>query len=89
MKVTRLGAGLAALTLLVAGCSGGSGDKQEIENAEGEVSAEGETLSLWIMEGTNPEAEPFFDDLSPRSRRRPGPSSTCSSSPGPTPTTSS
>ena len=64
MKVTRLGAGLAALTLLVAGCSGGSGDKQEIGNAEGEVSAEGETLSLWIMEGTNPEAEPFFDELS-------------------------
>ena len=64
MKVTRLGAGLAALTLLVAGCSGGSGDKQEIGNAEGEVSAEGETLTLWIMEGTNPEAEPFFDELS-------------------------
>lgn len=63
MKVRRLAAGMAALSLLVAGCSGGSGDKQEIGNAEGDVKAEGETLSLWIMEGTNPEAEPFFDEL--------------------------
>jgi N,N'-diacetylchitobiose transport system substrate-binding protein len=64
MKVHRLGAGLVALTLLVAGCSGGSGEKKEIGNAEGDVKAEGETLSVWIMEGTNPEAEPFFEELS-------------------------
>ncbi|HWM74062.1 MAG TPA: sugar ABC transporter substrate-binding protein [Nocardioides sp.] len=63
MRVRRLAAGLAALSLLVAGCSGGSGEKQEIENPEGDVKGEGETLTLWIMEGTNPEAEPFFDEL--------------------------
>ena len=63
MKVRRLAAGMAALSLLVAGCSGGSGEEKEIGNAEGDVKAEGETLTLWIMEGTNPEAEPFFDEL--------------------------
>ena len=64
MKVTRLGTALAALSLLAAGCSGGSDDKAEINNSDDQVSAEGETLSVWIMEGTNPEAEPFFDELS-------------------------
>jgi len=61
---TRLGAGAAALALLVtAGCAGGSGDEAEIDNAGGKVDGEGETLTVWIMQGTNPDAEPYAEEL--------------------------
>jgi N,N'-diacetylchitobiose transport system substrate-binding protein len=46
--------GTGALSaLLLSACGGGDGDS----------SGEGETLSVWIMEGTNPDASDFFSDV--------------------------
>jgi len=65
MKWNRVAAALAALTLLTACGSGGSDGSSGFENSGSqEISAEGETLTVWIMEGTNPDAKPFFADLS-------------------------
>ena len=57
--------GVATLALATAACGGGSGGgSSEINDADGDVSAEGEKLTVWIMEGTNPDAEPYVDGLS-------------------------
>ena len=64
MHVRRFAAGLAAVSLLAAACgedSGSSGFKQQ---GDGEINAKGETLTVWIMEGTNPDAQPFFEEVS-------------------------
>ncbi|MDP9445011.1 MAG: sugar ABC transporter substrate-binding protein [Actinomycetota bacterium] len=66
-RTSTVSAFLAALALSVASCAGGDGggtnrgtDPQtDAENSP--ASWEGETLDVWIMEGTNPDAEPFFD----------------------------
>ncbi|UCM87313.1 extracellular solute-binding protein [Streptomyces marincola] len=59
----RLAAGLAALTLgLATGC-GDSG---------GAAGGEGPTLDVWLMEGTNPDAEPWAADLAAAFARRTG-----------------
>lgn len=64
MNVNRAAAAVAALSLLAA-CGGGTSGSSEFEDAGKEdVSADGDTLSLWIMEGTNPDAKPFFAELS-------------------------
>lgn len=60
--------GLAALALVVAGCGGdessGSGELDKDACAPiTDGSAKGEKLSVWIMEGTNPDATPFFKEL--------------------------
>ncbi|HSE69592.1 MAG TPA: sugar ABC transporter substrate-binding protein [Nocardioidaceae bacterium] len=61
----RWAVGVAALSMLTAACGSGSSDSSGFENTGDEpVSADGETLSVWIMEGTNPDAEPYFDELS-------------------------
>lgn len=52
MRMRRLGIGLAAAALMLTGVS---------QTAAG--SGEGETLTVWIMEGTNPDATPFFEDV--------------------------
>lgn len=62
-RKTTLVGGVALLALLVAGCGGSSGGGGEIENANEPVSAEGETLTVWLMEGTNPDAEPYAEEL--------------------------
>ena len=49
--------GLTAALALTA-CAGGSNDT----GGEG-VDAEGQTLTVWIMEGTNPDSEAFFDSV--------------------------
>ena len=49
--------GLTAALALTA-CAGGSDDA-----ANGDVNAEGQTLTVWIMEGTNPDSEAFFDSV--------------------------
>jgi N,N'-diacetylchitobiose transport system substrate-binding protein len=46
--------GAVLLVATTAACGGGSGDE-----AEGDG-----TLSVWIMQGTNPDAQAFFDDVS-------------------------
>jgi N,N'-diacetylchitobiose transport system substrate-binding protein len=51
----------AVAALALAGCGGQSGD------AGGD-----RTLSVWIMEGTNPDAQPFFDELSSAFQQRTG-----------------
>jgi N,N'-diacetylchitobiose transport system substrate-binding protein len=45
----------AAAALAVAGCGDDGGD--------GTAQSGGESLTVWIMEGTNPDAGPFFDQL--------------------------
>jgi N,N'-diacetylchitobiose transport system substrate-binding protein len=58
MKLSHTSAVLAAVALTVTACGGGG------DGAGDEASGEGKTLSVWIMEGTNPDAEPFFDAVS-------------------------
>jgi N,N'-diacetylchitobiose transport system substrate-binding protein len=54
------GAAVSALSLgLLTACGDDSGDG-------------GQTLDVWIMEGTNPNADPFFDDLKAAFRDRTG-----------------
>jgi N,N'-diacetylchitobiose transport system substrate-binding protein len=71
-RTLRLAVGLAALGLLAAACGGGSDDSGGIENTEGDVSAKGEKLTVWIMEGTNPDAKPFFSSLSSAFKKETG-----------------
>jgi N,N'-diacetylchitobiose transport system substrate-binding protein len=53
----------AAAALTVAGCGSESGD----------AAAGGErALTVWIMEGTNPDSQPFFDELSAAFQQRTG-----------------
>src|SRR5919201_5509676 len=64
MHVRRLAVGLAALSLLAAACGNDSSDSDSFaKSGEEDVKAEGETLTVWIMEGTNPDATPFFKEV--------------------------
>lgn len=55
---------LVGFSVVAAACGGGSDEAgSEFGDAEATVRAEGETLDVWIMEGTNPDAEPFFEDV--------------------------
>jgi N,N'-diacetylchitobiose transport system substrate-binding protein len=56
---------VAASALAVAGC-GSSPD------TGGAAGGEGRTLTVWIMEGTNPDARPFFDELTTAFRNQTG-----------------
>ncbi|GAA4735268.1 sugar ABC transporter substrate-binding protein [Isoptericola chiayiensis] len=49
----------AVAMLAVAGCSGSDGGDAE----QGATGAEGQTLDVWIMQGTNPSADEFFDGV--------------------------
>lgn len=61
LRLTGGVACLAALTLVVAGCGG------DDEGGGGE-----DTLSVWIMEGTNPDSEPFFDEVAAEFEKKTG-----------------
>lgn len=50
--------GVAVLGITACSSSGGGG------NGDESASGEGKTLDVWIMQGTNPDAEPFFDEVS-------------------------
>lgn len=50
----------ALVALVAAACSGGSGASEE----PGEGGGEGQTLDVWIMQGTNPSADAFFEEVS-------------------------
>jgi len=50
----------AALVALVAGCGGGGTGGNESTDGEG---GEGGSLDVWIMQGTNPSADAFFDEV--------------------------
>lgn len=49
------------LSLSLAACGSGGGDASSSSGTDGAWS--GQTLTVWIMEGTNPDAEPFFDEV--------------------------
>ncbi|WP_028281018.1 sugar ABC transporter substrate-binding protein [Arthrobacter sp. H5] len=56
MKKLRIPLAMAAAaTLTLTACGGGDGGAS--------TNAEGETLSVWIMQGTNPDAEAYFDEV--------------------------
>ena len=61
---TRKSVGTAATAALVAlgvaACGSGTGGSG---GADGEVDGEGKTLDVWIMQGTNPSADTFFDEV--------------------------
>jgi N,N'-diacetylchitobiose transport system substrate-binding protein len=74
-RTSALTAVIAAVALTATACGGGGGSAEDpsagdtgagdpgaAEEATA-ASGEGETLSVWIMEGTNPDAEPFFVDV--------------------------
>jgi N,N'-diacetylchitobiose transport system substrate-binding protein len=64
MHVRRLAVGLAALGLLAAACGNDSDGSSDFSGEATEsINAEGETLTVWIMEGTNPDADPFFKQV--------------------------
>ena len=50
-------AGLAVAALALSACSSSNG-------ADAGTNASGQTLNVWIMQGTNPDATAFFDDVS-------------------------
>jgi N,N'-diacetylchitobiose transport system substrate-binding protein len=64
MHVRRFAAGLAAVGLLAAACGEDSGSSGFKQPGDGKINAKGETLTVWIMEGTNPDAQPFFEEVS-------------------------
>ncbi len=65
MQARRFAVGLAVVSLLASACGGGSSDSSGFKSSGDEkVSAKGETLTVWIMEGTNPDADPFFKEVS-------------------------
>lgn len=47
---------LATAALGLTACAGGG-------SGSGDVSADGQTLTVWIMQGTNPDSEAFFDEV--------------------------
>ncbi len=48
---------LGVAVLGITACSGSGG------NSDDSASGDGKTLDVWIMQGTNPDAEPFFDEV--------------------------
>lgn len=57
------GAGATIAALALAACSGAtSGDATTSASADGLI-GEGQTLTVWIMEGTNPDSTEFFDEV--------------------------
>lgn len=54
MKLRRIGIGLAAAAVLAVPATAGASTPE----------ASGETLTVWIMEGTNPDPQSFIDDVS-------------------------
>ncbi|MCB7135304.1 sugar ABC transporter substrate-binding protein [Cellulosimicrobium marinum] len=58
MRTTRTISAVATISataLLLGACSGGGGDDAD--------SADGGSLEVWIMQGTNPDSEAFFDEV--------------------------
>ncbi len=47
---------LATAALGLTACAGGG-------SGSGDVSADGQTLTVWIMQGTNPDSEAFFKEV--------------------------
>ncbi len=64
MQLRRLVVGLAAIGLFVSACGNDSTSSSGFSGGGDEtVDASGQKLAVWIMEGTNPDANPFFKDV--------------------------
>ena len=64
MKVRRLAAGLAVLSLFAAACGNDSDNNSDFSGSGSDkVDGKGQTLDGWIMAGTNPDAKPFFSEV--------------------------
>lgn len=77
-RTTRLLAMLAGASMALAACGGGGTDGAGTGDGNGEAAegtagggqsagdqgGDGEALTVWIMEGTNPDATPFFEEVS-------------------------
>jgi N,N'-diacetylchitobiose transport system substrate-binding protein len=72
MRNRRVAVGLAALGLLVAACGNGGADSSAQGASGSEVDGAGKTLDVWIMEGTNPDAKPFFKQVSAAFKKETG-----------------
>ena len=55
--------GTLVLALGLAACSSGGGSGSEGTGGDDATDFSGETLTVWIMEGTNPDADAFFDEV--------------------------
>ena len=67
MKVRRLAAGLAVVSLFgLAACGGNSSGNSNgfSDQANGKVSGKGQTVSVWLMEGTNAKPGSYVSQLS-------------------------
>jgi len=67
MGVRRFSGILALAAVMSTACAGGDGS----DNA-GSASGEGKELTVWVMEGTNPDAGPFFEGVSTAFTERTG-----------------
>lgn len=62
MKKFLLGAAAMVSAFALAACGSGSGTPSE-SSGSGGPNGEGKTLTVWIMEGTNPDSTAFFDEV--------------------------
>ena len=65
MRKHLIGAVAVTLALGLSAC--GSGD-----TGDSSTSGKGKTLTVWIMEGTNPDARPFFEEVSAAFKKKTG-----------------
>jgi len=72
MKLRRLAVGLAAVGLLTAACGGNTTQSGFEKSGSAKVNGAGKTLDVWIMEGTNPDAKPFFQQVSAAFKKQTG-----------------
>jgi len=57
-------AATAAIGLVLSGCSSGGSGSGASPSGGGSIDASGQTLTVWIMQGTNANADSFFSDVS-------------------------
>ncbi|WP_326795332.1 sugar ABC transporter substrate-binding protein [Streptomyces sp. NBC_01808] len=69
MRKFVIGAVSAAMVLGLAACGSDSDDGDGGGDA---LDGKGKTLDVWIMKGTNPDAEPFFDKLNKEFEKKTG-----------------
>ena len=72
MKQRRLWAALAAVALTATACGGDGDNEGTAAGPEQTPNFAGQKLTVWIMEGTNPDATGFFDAVSTEFTERTG-----------------
>ncbi|MEV6103330.1 sugar ABC transporter substrate-binding protein [Streptomyces sp. NPDC051940] len=69
MRKIVIGAVAVAMTMGLAACGSDDGGSDKGGSA---LDGKGKTLKVWIMEGTNPNAKPFFDELNAAFEKKTG-----------------